>query len=180
MVLGYLEGAKRVKMLIDSGSEMCVMSKRLWDEFQDELPIDRDVAWSIGSANAMRDRVYVVCHSVSVNVGGVEVDVPIFVLEEVAQNLILGRPWERKVRVRAQYDNRDDRSLYITISTPDDQRRVVFCTVGKLDEHNRDRARIQRDITSATLENDKKEMREKEEDVQGNSACSQMKESASQ
>ena len=34
------------------------MSKRLWDELQDELPIDHDVAWSIGSANAMRDLVY--------------------------------------------------------------------------------------------------------------------------
>ena len=90
MVMGKLEGAKRVKMLIDSSSEMCVMSKRLWDELQEKLPIDWNVAWSIGSANAMRDRVCGVCHSVSVNVGGVEVDVPIFVLEEAAQNLILG------------------------------------------------------------------------------------------
>ena len=55
MVMGKLAGAKRVKMLIDSGSKMCVMSKRLWDEIQDELTIDLDVAWSIGSANAMRD-----------------------------------------------------------------------------------------------------------------------------
>ena len=70
------------------------------------------------------------------NVGGVEVDVPIFVLEEAAQNLILGQPWERKVR--AKYDNRDDGSLYITISTPDDQRRVVFCAVGKSNKRNRD------------------------------------------
>ena len=29
MVMGKLEGAKIVKMLIDSGSEMCVISKRL-------------------------------------------------------------------------------------------------------------------------------------------------------
>ena len=76
-----LEGTKRVKMLIDSGSERCVMSNRLWDELQDELPINRDVAWSIGFANTTRDQVYGICHSVSVNVGGVEVDAPIFVLE---------------------------------------------------------------------------------------------------
>ena len=125
------------------------------------------------SANATRDRVYGVCHSVSVNVRGVEVDVPIFVLEEAAQNLILGRPWERKVR--AQYDNRDDGSLFITISTPDDQRRVVFCAVGKSDERNRDRARIQSHVTSATLEKEKEK-----EDVQGNDAGSRMRESASQ
>ena len=87
------------------------------------------------------------------NVGGVEVDIPIFVLEEAAQNLILGRPWERKVR--AQYDNRDDGSLYIMISTPDDQRRVVFCAAGKSDKRNRDQARIQWHVTIATLENGK-------------------------
>ena len=151
MVLGRLEGTRKVKMLIDSGSEMCVMSRKLWQELEDELPIDRDIAWSIGSANATRDRVYGVCHSVSVNIGGVEVNVPIFVLEEAAQDLILGRPWERKTR--AQYDNRDDGSLYITISTPDDQRKVVFCAVGTTDDRNRDRARIQRYTTSMTREN---------------------------
>ena len=85
------------------------------------------------------------------NIGGVEVNVPIFVLEEAAQDLILGRPWERKTR--AQYDNRDDGSLYITISTPDDQRKVVFCAVGTTDDRNRDRARIQRYTTSMTREN---------------------------
>ena len=177
MVMGKLEGAKRVKMLIDSCSEMCVMSKRLWDELQDKLPIDRDVTWSIGSANATRDRVYGVCHSVSVNVRGVEVDVPIFVLEVAAQNLILGRPWERKVR--AQYNNRDDGSLYITILTLDDQRRVVFCAIGKSDERNRDRARIQGQVTSATLENDEKvNERQREGEVLGNNAGSQMRETA--
>jgi hypothetical protein len=29
-VMGKLEGTRRVKLLIDSGSEMCVMSRRLW------------------------------------------------------------------------------------------------------------------------------------------------------
>ena len=84
------------------------------------------------------------------NIGGFEVNVPIFVLEEAAQDLILGRPWERKTR--AQYENRDDGSLYITISTPDDQRKVVFCAVGTTDDRNRDRARIQRYTTSITRE----------------------------
>jgi len=79
---------------------------------------------------------------VSVNISGVDVNVPIFVLEEAAQDLILGRPWEKKSR--AQCDNRGDGSLDITISTPDHRRKVVFCAVGTTDERNRDRARIQR------------------------------------
>ena len=52
LVLGRLEGTRKVKMLIDSGSEMCVMSKKLWQELEDEQPIDQDIAWSIGSENA--------------------------------------------------------------------------------------------------------------------------------
>lgn len=72
------------------------------------------------------------------NIGDVEINVPIFVLEEAAQDLILGRPWERKAR--AQYDNRDDDdSLFITIPAPDDLRKIVFSAMGKTDKSNRDR-----------------------------------------
>jgi len=77
---------------------------------------------------------------VSVNIGDVDVNVRIFLLDEAAQDLILGRPWGRKTR--AQYANRDDGSLYITISTPDDQRKVVFCAVGSTKERNRDHTTI--------------------------------------
>jgi len=174
MVLGRLEGTRNVKMLIDSGSEMCVMSKKLWQELEEELPIDKDIAWSISSANAPRDRVFGVCHSVSVNIGGVDVNVPIFVLEEAAQDLILGRPWERNLKTRAQYDNRDDASLYIPISTPDDQRKVVFCAVGTTDERNRDRARIQRYTTSTSSEREQRQATREKNRKLGNSGGSQM------
>ena len=107
-----------------------------------------------------------------------EADIPIFVLEEAAHKLILVRLWERKVR--AQYNNRDDGSFYITISTLDDQRSVVFCAIRKLDERNRDRARIQRHVTSATLENEQEKERENNGNVQGNDVDSWMRESANQ
>jgi len=45
IVLGRLEGTRKIKMLIDSGLEMCVMSKKLWKELEDELPINQDIAW---------------------------------------------------------------------------------------------------------------------------------------
>ena len=68
------------------------------------------------------------------------------------QDMIHGRTWERKVR--AQYDNRDDGSLHITISMPNDEKVVTFCRVGKTDERNRNRARMLRSVTTArtTLE----------------------------
>ena len=54
----------------------------------------------------------------------------------------------------AQYNNRADGSLHITISTPDDEKIVTFCGVGKTDERNRSRARMLKSVTAArtTLE----------------------------
>src|SRR5437588_2189306 len=84
-VMGKIKGKLRVKMLIHSGSEMNVMSKGLWERAQDLLPIDIDVSWFIGSANSTHDKVYGVCDSVMVDIGGVEIEVPVFVWEEASQ-----------------------------------------------------------------------------------------------
>src|SRR5205085_1606618 len=106
----------------------------------DLLPIDIDVSWSIGSANSTDDKVYGVCHSVMVDIGGVEIEVPVFILEGASQQFILGRPWERLAR--AWYNNRDDGSLYISITSLDSRRRAVFCAADEHSEQNRDRVRI--------------------------------------
>jgi hypothetical protein len=115
---GKIEGKTRVKMLIDSGSERNVMSKGLWEQAQELLPIDTDICWSIGSANSTHGRVYRVCHSIMVDISGVEITGPVFVLEGSSQQFILGWPWEQQAR--AQYYNPDDGSLYISIMSRDD------------------------------------------------------------
>ena len=51
------------------------------------------------------------CHDVSIDVDGVEVKLPLFVVEHCNFDLILGRPWERAVR--AHYINEDDGSYTI-------------------------------------------------------------------
>jgi hypothetical protein len=104
------------------------------------LPIDTDISWSVGSANATHNRVFGICHSVSVSIGGVKIDVPIFILEGAAQDFILGWPWERKAR--AKYHNREDGSLYITISTTNNRRKAVFCAMDERSDRNRDRVRM--------------------------------------
>jgi hypothetical protein len=129
-------------MLIDSGSEMNVMSKGLWKQAQGLLPIDTDIQWAVGSAISTFDRIHSVCHSVMVDIGGKEITRPVFVLEGASQYFIPGRPWER--RAQAQYDNRDDRSLYISITSTDNKRRAIFCAVAEHSEWNRDRVRILR------------------------------------
>ena len=80
-VMGKIEGKLKVKMLIDSGSEMCVMSRALDKRAKALLPVDTEIRWSIGSANSTMDKVFGVGHSVAVEVGGIDIPVPVFILE---------------------------------------------------------------------------------------------------
>ena len=73
------------------------------------------------------------------NIGGVEVDIPIFIMKDSVQDLLLGRPWEREVR--AVYINEDDGSYTVNIKSPDGRRIVKFCAVSAAHERNRKLAR---------------------------------------
>jgi len=124
------------EMLIDSGSELCLMSKEVFEEL--DLPIDLAVDWSVGAANNQRTKAYGICHDIEVSIGGIVTRCRFFVLENVSQDIILGRSWERLVR--AKHDNRDDGSCYTTIH---DERgnSVTFCSVPAHHERNRSEAR---------------------------------------
>ena len=127
----------RYEMLIDSGAELCLMLKEVFDEVG--LPIDYDIDWTIGSANSQKNRVYGICHEVPVVVGGIIAKCRFFVMENLSQDVILGRPWERLVR--AKQDNRDDGSCYTTISDGEGNT-ATFCSVPTNHERNRSRARL--------------------------------------
>ena len=45
--MGKINGKLIVKMLIDSGSEMCVMSRDLYERAKGLLPVDTEIRWSI-------------------------------------------------------------------------------------------------------------------------------------
>jgi len=98
------------------------MSKEVFEEL--DLPIDLAVDWSVGAANNQRMKAYGICHDVEVTIGGIVTRCRVSVLENLSQDIILGRPWERLVR--AKHDNRDDGSCYTTIH---DERgnSVTFC-----------------------------------------------------
>ena len=76
------------------------------------------------------------CHDVSISVGGVEVKLPIFVVEHCNADIILGRPWERKVR--AAYINEDDGSYTYIIKSEDGRWIVQFCAMKADHECNRE------------------------------------------
>src|SRR5258706_7507093 len=128
---GSIEGSVE-EALIDCGSELCLLSKSFFDTL--EVPIDLEIDWVVGSANSTRSRVHGLCREVEVSVGGVKKVLPFFVMEHLAQDVILGRPWERMVR--AKHDNRDDGSLFMTISDAEGNS-ATFCAVPADHECNR-------------------------------------------
>ena len=54
-VMRKIKGILKVKMLIDSGGEMCVMSRDLYERAKGLLLVDTEIRWSIGSANSTMD-----------------------------------------------------------------------------------------------------------------------------
>ena len=86
------------------------------------------------------DKVFGVCHTVVVQVGGIEILVPVFILEGASQEFILGRKWD--LLACAQHNNRQDGSLYISITSLDDRKKATFCAVADRTDRDRDRVYI--------------------------------------
>ena len=112
------------------------MSKDTFEELN--IPVDLEVDWTVGAANSQTTKVYRICHDVPVSVGGITARCRFFVIENLSQDVILGRPWERVVGVR--YDNRDYGSCYTTISD-EEGNSATFCSVRSNHERNRSKAR---------------------------------------
>ena len=138
-----IDHAVDVNSLLDNGSELNMMPRRIFEKTN--LPIDTDISWRIekydSKTNAELDEhgPIGVCHKVSVDIGGVEVIQPVFVVEHCNNELILGRPWERMVR--AEYINEDDGSCTARIKNLDGSKMVQFCAVKAVHERNREFAR---------------------------------------
>ena len=112
------------------------MSKDTFEEL--DIPVDLEVDWTVGAVNSQRTKVYGICHDAPVSVGGITARCRFFVMENLSQDVILGRPWERVVR--AKHDNRDDGSCYTTISD-EKGNAATFCLVPSNHERNRSKAR---------------------------------------
>ena len=149
-VIGKSEGMLKANMLIDSGSEMLVLSRDLHQCAKGLLPVDTEISWSIGSANLRMDNIFGVFHSSAVQVGRIEISVPVFILEGASQEFNLSRTWDSLGH--EQHDNWQDGLLYITITSLDDGKMATFCPVADHIDRDRDRLRILRLEDAASRE----------------------------
>ena len=76
------------EMLIDSGAELCLMSKDTFKEL--DIPVDLEVDWTVGAANSQRTKVYGICPDVPVSMRGITARCRFFVIENLSQDVILG------------------------------------------------------------------------------------------
>jgi hypothetical protein len=129
-----VDGYFKANSLLDNGSEVNLMPRRVFEQL--DLPIDTDIAWRINTFNTGAETeahgCLGVCHAVLIDIGGVEVKVPVFIVDESNQDLLLGRPWERMTR--ASFTNEDNGDYTCRIKSPDG-RRIIQFIAAKADHH---------------------------------------------
>ena len=126
----------RMEALLDKGSEINCMSREAADRMN--APVVRSHQWTLGLANGGRYKQVGYARRVEVDIGGARCQQDFLVTDHPGVNVILGRPWERKMR--AAYEERDDGSSWCTIRTlppgPDNLIEFQVCPSW----HPRDRA----------------------------------------
>lgn len=134
-----LDGRIKANSLFDDGSEVCIMAHRIFDQL--DFPIDTDIEWRIRtfSKEASAHRCLGLCHAMPVDIGGVEVKVPIFVMEDSEYDLLLGRPWGKMAH--AAFINEDNGNYVCRIKSPDGRRIVQFIAAKADHPRNRSYAR---------------------------------------
>jgi len=119
-------------MLIDGGSEICVLS----EEVASELNIGwKRADWKMITAYGNRSDLSKVAEAVPVNVHGIVIRVPIFLARSGSEQDILGRPWETYTRKCER--NLDDGSCEITMSAVDGSEKVMFVATFPGDKRDR-------------------------------------------
>jgi len=105
-----------------------MISHRIYDRL--ELPIDTEINWHINgydnNTNVILKEAEPIecCHDVSVNIGGVEVKLPVFMVKHYSTDIILSQPWKHPVWVT--FINKDDESYTCIIKSQDGCRIVKF------------------------------------------------------
>ncbi|KAL3702292.1 hypothetical protein R1sor_020314 [Riccia sorocarpa] len=108
--------AEPITALVDTGSEINVMSRAVYERGQ--WPIDLHHGWALRSANGVKKEMYGACPFIPVRIGNVEVTQHFFVQENAPIPVILGQPYITAVRLETKVLN--DGSHFARIRSLDD------------------------------------------------------------
>ncbi|MCO5593450.1 hypothetical protein L7F22_047464 [Adiantum nelumboides] len=109
-----------VVALVDSGSEINIMSKSLY--LKGNWPIETEHGWRIKAANTAPGDLYGACPNVKVTIGDVSDEQNFFVQEYSSYPLILGQPFITAVSMETKV--LDDGSTYARIRSKDGKKAV--------------------------------------------------------
>ena len=113
-------GNHTMTALFDGGSEINLMPKSTFEALG--LPLDSNIDWGIKNVDTRSAQLNGVCHSVPIEVGGVVDRFHVFVTENCAHDLILGRPWESAMR--ATYRNDEDGACWLGVKSKDGTKEI--------------------------------------------------------
>ena len=116
-------GGFDVEFVLDSGSEICVMSEDIYKEIADEVAFKK-AEWEMISVDGGKNVLRKVCPNTPIDIHGVRISLPVFVSSAGPSQVLLGRPFETLSRMKTS--NRNDGSCLVTIRSPDNKQEVNF------------------------------------------------------
>jgi Protein of unknown function (DUF4100) len=114
-----------IRALIDSGSEVNLMAKTVYDEGQ--WMVDRDIQWKVNSVNSTKNVLWGACPDVKIKIGNVIEPVNIFVHDNLPYPVILGQPFITQLRLETKV--LDDGTHMAKVKSRNGLRIVQFPTV---------------------------------------------------
>ena len=118
------ESGHSVQGILDSGSEIVAMPKRIWEELR--LPICSDHTMNMSSTNASIDTMLGVLENLVINFGAGKVMVQVQILASANFDLLLGRPFHCLMSVNTE--DFPDGSQTITLHDPNTGKQFALPT----------------------------------------------------
>ncbi|KAH7092697.1 hypothetical protein BKA62DRAFT_776104 [Auriculariales sp. MPI-PUGE-AT-0066] len=133
MNLRYVDatiGVAVAEGLLDSGSQVCVMSERLWAALGSPAVLTHQL--TLVSANGSRAQTIGLCEHLEMVVGGVPLYMQFHIVQEAPFDLLLGRPFFSLTR--AVEENKMDGASYLTLHDPNSPTKICMATKERVPE----------------------------------------------
>ncbi|KAF9472290.1 hypothetical protein BDN70DRAFT_818863, partial [Pholiota conissans] len=100
--------------LLDEGSEIVVIRRDLWEETGHGVNKERKMVME--TANGGKEAMAGCAEYLKIEVGGIQTYAHAFIVPHAPFRLLLGRPWQRNVRL--QRNERPDGGVDVTVHDP--------------------------------------------------------------